>query len=314
MTIEFHPGVLPNDPSKPRLKIGRFLTTVPTEHPASLDYLSRVKNYPMYLNDNIGDCTCAGAGHIIQAESTYGQGSTQTVSDNDVLKAYEAVSGYDPKTGDNDNGAVLQDVLNYWRKTGIGGHQILAFAELDTKNMDEVKSAMNTFGAIYVGFNFPDSAMDQFNNGQPWDVVRGATIEGGHAVHGGAYLENGILKFVTWGAVQEMTQAFWDKYVFEAWIVITPEWLAANGKSPTGLDLYALGEALADITGGANPFPAPTPAPTPEPTPSPTPTPDDSDETLAAWLTEWFQKGHTLPHHSHLEAVLRTWLDQRNKM
>src|SRR4051812_13096396 len=108
MTHEFHPGVLPNNPDKPRLKVSQFLTA-PT-YPASLDYLSRVNNYPMYLNDRIGDCTCAGAGHIIQAESTYGQGSTQTVSDNDVLTAYEAVSGYDPSTGANDDGAVMQDV------------------------------------------------------------------------------------------------------------------------------------------------------------------------------------------------------------
>ena len=255
--VTFTPGVLPNDPAKPRLKVARFLKA-PT-YPANLDYLSKVKNYPMYLNDRLGSCTCAGAGHMIQAESTYGQGSTQTVSDNDVLTAYEAVSGYDPTTGANDNGAVMQDVLNYWRKTGIGGHQILAFAELDINNMAEVKAAMNTFGAIYVGIDFPDSAMHQFNQGQPWDVVAGATVEGGHAIHGGAYVDGGNLKFVTWGAVQDMTQAFWDKYVFEAWVVVTPEWLSAQGMSPTGLDLHALGDELAVLTGGTNPFlPAPT--------------------------------------------------------
>lgn len=255
--IKFTPGVLPNNPEKPRLKVSRFLT-VP-EYPASLDYLSRVDNYPMYLNDRYGDCTCAGAGHIIQAESTYGQGSTQTVSDADVIKAYADVTGFRPDDPSTDNGAVMQDVLNYWRKTGIGGHQILAFAELDKSNMAEVKAAMNTFGSVYVGFSFPDSAMRQFNAGQPWDVVEGATIEGGHAVHGGAYLEDGTLKFVTWGAVQDMTQAFWDKYVFEAWVVITPEWLSAAGTSPTGLDLHALGEQLSELTGEPNPFlPAPT--------------------------------------------------------
>jgi hypothetical protein len=152
----------------------------------------------------------------------------------------------------------MQDVLNYWRKTGIGGHQILAFAELDINNMAEVKAAMSTFGAIYVGFDFPDSAMTQFNQGKPWDVVSGATVEGGHAVHGGAYLQDGTLKFTTWGQIQNMTQAFWDKYVFEAWVVITPEWLSATGHSPTGLDLHALGDQLAELTGEPNPFlPAP---------------------------------------------------------
>lgn len=256
MPIEFHPGVLPNDPEKPRLKVSRFLTA-PT-YPASLDYLSNVSNFPMYLNDRIGDCTCAAGGHIIQAESTYGRGATETVTDGDVLTAYEAVSGYNPATGENDNGAVLQDVLNYWRKTGIGGHQILAFAELDIHNMAEVKAAMSTFGAVYLGFDFPSSAMEQFNEGRPWDVVYGAYSQGGHAVHAGAYLEDGTIKVTTWGAVQEMTQAFWDKYVFEAWIVITPEWLNDVGYSPSGFDLHGLGQELAELTGGTNPFlPAP---------------------------------------------------------
>lgn len=306
--IEFHGGRLPNDPSKPRLLFGTHLKTAPT-YPNELDYLSEVDNYPMYLNDRIGDCTCAGAGHIIQAESRYGQGTTESVTDNNVLTAYEAVSGYNPKTGENDNGAVMQEVLSYWRKTGIGDHKILAFAEVDHKNKDELRAAMNIFGSLYIGINFPGTAMDQFNKGQPWDYVKGATIEGGHAIHGGAYAVGGNWKVVTWGAIQDMTDSFWDKYVEEAWVVITPEWLNA-GKSPGGFDLYGLGEELASLTGGANPFPKPDPGPAPSP--NPTPNPSDADEVLQAFLTEWFSKGYTLHSHPHLEAVLRTWVESRS--
>lgn len=310
MTVEFHGGRLPNDPSKPRLRLAQFSTAAPV-YPDNVDYLSEVSDYPMYLNDRIGDCTCAGAGHMIQAESRYGSGTTATITDTDVLTAYEAVSGYDPKTGANDDGAVMQDVLSYWRKTGFGGHKILAFAEVDVKNDAELRSAMNTFGSLYIGINFPGSAMTQFNDGQPWDVVPGAELEGGHAIHGGAYKVGDNWKVVTWGAVQEMTQAFWDKYVEEAWVVVTPEWLNSNGTSPTGLNLYALGEELAALTGGENPFPEPSPSPTPEPVPVPEPTPVDADEILEAFLVKFFMKQH-LPSHAHLEAVLRTWLDTRS--
>lgn len=306
--ITFHPGRLPNDPSKPRLHYSTFLRATPS-FPAILDYLSRVDVWPMYLNDEEGDCTFAGAGHIIEAESEYGQGETQKVTDDDVQTGYVAVSGYNPKTGQNDNGCVMQDVLSYWRKTGIGGHKILAFAQVDHTNQDELRAAMNTFGSLYIGINFPGSAMDQFNESKPWDVVKGAKIEGGHCIHGGAYQVGGNWKIVTWGAVEEMTQAFWDKYVEEAWIVITPEWLNAQGESPTGLDLNALGQAVADITGGANPFP--TPEPNPTPTPTPAPTPSDPDEVLEAYLSDWFDK-HTLPGHPLLEAALRTWLATRS--
>jgi hypothetical protein len=258
--IEFHHGVKPNDPAKPRLKVGRYLT-LPTA-PEAVDYLTKVDNYPMYLNDRYGDCVFADIGHVIQAESTYGQGSTQTVSDADVIKGYSDVTGFDPSDPSTDNGTVIQEALDYWRKTGVGGHQILAFAEVDTSNMDEVRAALSTFGSLTIGFEFPDSAMDQFNRGERWDYVPGARIEGGHCVDGGLYGNGVDLKVVTWGDIQEMTQAFWDKYVFEAWVVITSEWLSAQGFSPTGLDLHGLGQELSELTGEPNPFlPAPSPTP-----------------------------------------------------
>lgn len=275
----FHGGKLPPDPSKPRLKIGRYFTAAPT-YPKTVDYLSKVTSWPMYLNDSIGDCTCATTGHIIQAFSTYGQGKTITVSDDDVLSAYEAVSGYNPRTGANDNGAYVQDVLNYWRKNGVGGHKNLAFAAVDFKNKDEVRKATEIFGGVYLGIDFPDTAMDQFDAGKPWDVVAGAKSEGGHAINLGFYdVDTNTYKVVTWGRVQEMTQAFFDKYVDECWVVITPEWLNEQGLTPTGIDLYSLGQDFATLTGEKNPFPqpvvppAPTPEPSPEPTPQPTPQP-----------------------------------------
>lgn len=256
--IEFHHGRLPNDPAKPRLRVNRFLTEAPT-YPDAVDYLTRVENYPMYDNDKYGDCVWACAGHQIQATSTYGQGATQTLPLEDVLKGYADVTGFNPNDPGTDQGTVIQDALNYWRKTGIGGHKILAFAEVDVKNMAEVKSCLNMFGSLHLGIDFPQSAMDQFNNYQKWDYVDGSPLEGGHAIHGGLYGGGTDWKVVTWGEIQEMTQSFWDHYVEEAWVVITPEWFNTQGQSPTGLDLYALGQEYAELTGEPNPFP---PAPT----------------------------------------------------
>lgn len=270
----FKLGRRPNDASKPRLKLGRFLTETAPTYPENRDYISNVASWPMYLNDRIGDCTCATVGHIIQEVTTYGQGNTVTITDNDVLRAYEAVSGYNPSTGANDDGAVIQDVLNYWRKTGIGGYKIMAFAEVDYRNSDELFAALNLFGTLYLGINFPSNGFDQIDAGQPWDYVPGASIEGGHAINAGYYdVSDKMWKVITWGQVQPMTQAFWDHYVEEAWVVITPEWFDAQGNSPTGINMYTLGKQFEQMTGEPNPFPEP-PAPVPTPAPAPTPNPE----------------------------------------
>ncbi len=301
--MEFHGGRLPPTPDKPRLRLSKYLKAVKPA-PPTVDYLSKVQSWPMYLNDKLGDCTCAGAAHIIENESTYGQGATITVTDDDVLTAYEAVSGYDPSTGKNDNGAVMQQVLTYWRKTGVGKHKILAFAGVDHRNVDQLHAALATFGSLYIGINFPESAMTQFNEHKPWDVVPGARIEGGHAINAGFYdTDAKTWKIVTWGAVQEMTQAFWDTYVEEAWVVIAPEWLNTAGTSPEGLDLYALGEDFAELTGESNPFPAPTPGPEPVPAP---PRVDVADQHLALTVQPWLASDPSF--YDDLQEALRTWL------
>lgn len=286
-------GRLPNDPTKPRLKLASFLDTS-TDAPASADWLSKITDWPMYGNDTVGDCTCAAAGHMIEQWSGYAS-SVQEITEDAVMSAYSAVSGYNPNTGANDNGAVMQDVLDYWRKNGIGGHKILAFAEVNVSDLNECRLAVAEFGTIYLGINFPASAMDQFNEGKPWDVVRGSQIEGGHAINAGWYdATSNTWKVVTWGQVQEMTQAFFDKYVEEAWVIATEDWVGSDGKVPTGVDVAALGKQFTGLTGEDSPFPAPSPEPTPqpqptpdpEPTPEPTPEPpNDVDTELAEALT-----------------------------
>ncbi|MCX4750889.1 hypothetical protein OG455_41145 [Kitasatospora sp. NBC_01287] len=286
MTLTFRGGRLPAQPARPQLRLRDYLTagTVPPA-PTTADWQSRVTSWPMYLNDQIGDCTCAAVGHMIQAETTYGQGTTVTVADQDILTTYEKVSGYNPADPSTDQGAVIQDVLAYWQKTGIAGHKILAYASVDVGNPAEIRAAIDLFGSVDVGFNFPASAMTQFNAGQPWDVVKGSKIEGGHSVPVGAYAADGTLTCVTWGAVQKLTAAFWSTYVDEAWVVITQDWLSAKGLDPQGINLYQLGQDFAALTGKPNPIP--TPQPTPSPTPAPTPAPASVDATLAAAVHTW---------------------------
>lgn len=303
-------GKLPVDNARPALRFSTALAGASV--PAMTDEMSRVSSWPMFANDRVGDCTCAALGHTIEADTTYAQGNSVVISEQSVLTAYSAVSGYDPKTGANDNGAYLQDVMSYWRKTGVEGHKIVAYAKLDPHNHAEVAAAIYYFGHIIYGFSFPNSAWAQFDAGEPWDVVsRDGGIDGGHAVNVGFYDSNAQLKkCVTWGAVQPVTDAFLDKYADEAWVPVTKDWLdAAQQNTPAGLDLAAWGKEWVTLTGEPNPFPdaPPQPVPTPDPVPTPVPGPDAADAALAP-LMHRLSKHHW--HHITFAdaAVIDAWL------
>lgn len=206
--------------------------------PAVVDYASKVLNWPMYLNDQLGDCTIAGVGHMLQAWTAYASKEFD-VTDSDVLTTYEAVSGYDPSTGANDNGANEQDVLQYLHDTGIAGHKVAAFTQVDHTSRAEMKQALNIFGSVYLGIMVPGSMQEQFAAGQPIDVVPGAQIEGGHCVVIQKW-DDQYAYIVTWGALVPMTWEFFEAYGEEAWAIVTQDFIEQNGKTPGGLDVKSL--------------------------------------------------------------------------
>lgn len=320
MTPEYRLGKKAPDPTKPRLRLAGFIDATAPVNPVAVDWLTKVPKWNMYLNDQIGDCTIASGAHQIMSLSTYSQQYAQSVTDADVVAAYSAVSGYDPKTGANDYGAVLQDVMNYWRKTGIGGHKILAFAAVDVKNKQEVDAAINVFGTLSLGIALPISAQKQTGPDKVWEFDPVSTSGrygswGGHAVPVGKYDDNANrYTVVTWGALQDLSEDFWNAYVDEAWVVITQEWLDASGRTPGGIDLFGLGEDFARLTGGSNPFPAPAPVlPTPTPVvdpPAPTPV-ETPDEALAVFAYDWLSYRHR-GRNRKFGAQVAAWLRVKN--
>ncbi len=243
-------GKLPARHDARTLMMAKYVTPEVPAPPPAVDYGKAVKKWPMYDNDKIGDCTCAAVGHMIEAWTAAAQKTVAAISDAAVLKAYEAVSGYDPSTGKNDNGAVELDVLKYFRNTGFGGHKIGGFVAVEPGSHLHVKQAVDLFGGAYIGVQLPISAQGQ----TLWAVpAGGATGQGapgswgGHAVNVVEYDVHG-LTVITWGAPLRMTWAFWDAYCDEAYAVLSKDFIdKATQKAPVGFKFKELMTDLGDL-------------------------------------------------------------------
>jgi hypothetical protein len=212
------------------------------------------KDWGMLGNDEWGDCAWAGPAHETMLLSTEGD-KPATFTTAGVLSDYSAGTGFDPHagpSGDNptDKGSNVRQVLSYRRKTGIVDaaekrHKIGAFVKLDPKNLTHVYQALYLFQAVGIGIEFPGSAMEQFNKGEPWSVVPGAQIEGGHYVC--CVGKHANINIVTWGALQQMTVEFFEQYCDEAWAYVSEEDINDTGRDPEGFDLAQLREDLKSV-------------------------------------------------------------------
>ena len=234
------------------LLLASYVTPGLPAPPASFNVTGKITAWGMMDNDQIGDCTCAAAGHLIM-EWTANAKKLFTPTDKQIVAAYSAITGYNPATGANDNGAVEVDVLNYWRQTGIAGHPIGAYMALEPANHTHVMDSVYIFEGCYIGLQLPISAQAQVQNHQPWSVPPGGAIGdgkpgswGGHAVPIVAYDVRGVT-VVTWGALQIMTWSFLDTYCEEGYAIISNDYLTGKKKTPQGFSLQQLQADLQDL-------------------------------------------------------------------
>ena len=181
-------GKQPAAPKPTDFKFSEFAATIklPTV-PSRFGHGSAYSDWKMLGNDRYGDCVWAGAAHEHMLINKVVHGIDVPFDDTAVLGDYAAATGFDPNDPSTDNGTDVHQALDYRRKIGIADahgvrHQIGAYVSLDPKNWEHLEQAAYIFGAVGIGFEFPASAMDQFNAHQPWDYVPGSKIEGGHYV------------------------------------------------------------------------------------------------------------------------------------
>ncbi|WP_141692888.1 hypothetical protein [Leifsonia xyli] len=239
--MDFKLGKLP--PKEIAFKFRDYAVSIPTP-PTRMGH-QELSDSNMFANDRIGDCVCAGAGHetlLWNRES----GRKVEITDKQVISMYSDITGYDPKDPSTDQGTTVADAASWRRKKGLEDatgkrHRIAAYTSISPSNKTEHMQSIWLFSAVGIGFDVPRSAMVQFQNNEPWEVVQGSQPEivGGHYVAAVGY-DTKYLYVITWGKIQKMSWDFLEKYNDESFTYLSKEFLDKKGKNPEGFDLEAL--------------------------------------------------------------------------
>lgn len=239
-------GKLPPKTDYRTLRFASYLTQDIPDPQESIDLVARVYSnlgdqrtniiFPMYANDEIGDCTVAGAAHGI----TVYHGM---VFQRHIPELVNVIKIYNHLTGGVDSGLYMLDVIRYWRSTGIEDSKIFAFATVSRTNHIHVKQAINLFGGLLIGFQCQEKVLEEFINNKPWKP--GKLINSGHAVYVTGYDKDGV-DVLTWGARQKGTWEWWDACVDEVYAILPPE-AKLTGFTP-GFDFDRLKRDLAEVS------------------------------------------------------------------
>jgi hypothetical protein len=231
------------------LKLGNYLNpSMLPPIPAVQRWDKGISQWGMMLNDTLGDCAIATPGHMVMGWTMAAKGGAIVIPDAQIQQAYSAISGYDPKTGENDNGCAVLDVLNYWRQSGIGGHNIQVYAQVMPKLPSQVRAATFLFGNLYLGMALPAmmQTLGMMDSGEwiiPQQKITDGSDEpyslGGHAIPIVGYDLNWVYA-VSWGDIAKVSWPFFAKYCDEAYACIAQDWFKQTGVAPSGFNLTAL--------------------------------------------------------------------------
>jgi hypothetical protein len=203
----------------------------------------------MFGNDEYGDCVCAEAGHTTIQFNKEAKKDIHITTQN-VLAMYSAVTGFNPDNPNSDQGTNMADAAKYRQKVGLSdingdAHKVAAYLALTPGNIEELKQAIYLFSCVGIGWELPQSAQEQFQAGQPWSVVNGSPIEGGHDTGAVGY-DQDYIYIITWGKVQKVEWAFFTKYCDEGIIYFSEEMLK-NGESLDGFYVSQLTKDLGEL-------------------------------------------------------------------
>lgn len=236
------------DPRFPHLSA--LLAGKSTQAPASVNWAARMPGQlGMLGNDQWGDCAEAGFEHARQVWSFNATGSMADITTTETLALYSAATGFveadgPPGSNSTDQGTVLQALLAYLVKTG----QLFATIEIDPLRSDHIDLATFEGGLVYLGMEVPAYAQDALDTlGSTLQLAPAgadASVVGGHCIITCGY-QPGQRQFTSYGCpTYAMTDQYWAKWVDEAYVLLSTEWLERNGKTFAGYTMAQLDQQM----------------------------------------------------------------------
>lgn len=238
---DFHTMKLGRRPSAPdhrTLNFPDFLSAAIEPPPAASLWQTPVTDWGVMGNDEYGNCVIVTAAHILLSMRANKAKDTRRISDAAVValsRDMGALDGYD----------ILQR-LKYWRRNGMWGDYLWAFARLNSRNPFYLQVAIHHLGAADIGLQLPLA----WQTADVWDTGQGPRYRpaswGLHSVPLVGYDQSAVY-CVTWGKVIPITWLALAQYADEAFALIDPNWIEGDGQAPSGLDLPKLHDALRNI-------------------------------------------------------------------
>jgi hypothetical protein len=243
------------DNSLPLAKTFKLLA--PIQLPASIDWSVGISQVPMLGNDTVGDCAFATSLHAVQF-ITQQAGAPEMPTAQCAILDYSKATGYNPITGEYDNGIVLLDKNRYWMQNGLAItspnalEKLEGFAQIEAADIDALMRSLFLFGPTELGVELPPDAEDAYDQTHTWDDVSGAYGGlGGHDTLVVGYYDFGAwFKIATWGGYVIASRAWISKYMSEGTAFLMRKWLnPITGISPSQLTWRELDDLIVEQHG-----------------------------------------------------------------
>jgi hypothetical protein len=229
----------PKVPAKALYLSAYMEAAAPITYSSVVRWDKAVTHWSVLLNDRIGDCVVAAGLHMRQCW-TANAGDEFIPSDGLAQAEYSALTGYNPNTGENDNGVDENVFCQTWQTAGLGGNKADGTAVINYTNLDLMKFSIEVFGGVLIGTQVTQQCEDQFDAGQPWqDGWFFSPVKGLHGIPVLGYDTN-YFYACTWGGIVAITPQWVLRRFDEAHLIVDKEMLNAKGTTPGNLNLDQL--------------------------------------------------------------------------